>query len=206
MRFAHLSVFALSGLSIASPVVTKRSNAISLLTDLYATVQIHTSAINVTLAVLSPSSSSIEKTAATAEVGKQFNLLAVALTVTTNNIKALPYSTSSESTKSIIDAEIDVLGVLGIDIEIGSAQGDDRQFIAVGALLSCIIVEILATVSVSITILGRAGLLFCLNPLSSALSILVLNLKVALDIGLVDVIALLNSLLKGLALGAWVVV
>jgi hypothetical protein len=46
MRFSHLSVFALSGLAIASPVVTKRADAVSLLTDLYATVQTYTGAIS----------------------------------------------------------------------------------------------------------------------------------------------------------------
>jgi hypothetical protein len=46
MRFSHFSVFALSGLSMASPVVTKRADAVSLLTDLYATVQIYTGAIS----------------------------------------------------------------------------------------------------------------------------------------------------------------
>ena len=46
MRISHLSMFALSGLSIASPVLTKRADAVSLLTDLYATVQIYTGAIS----------------------------------------------------------------------------------------------------------------------------------------------------------------
>jgi hypothetical protein len=46
MRFSNLAVFALSGLSIASPVVTKRADAVSYLTDLYATVQIYTGAIS----------------------------------------------------------------------------------------------------------------------------------------------------------------
>jgi len=46
MRFSSLSVLLLSGLSIASPVVSKRADAVSLLTDLYATVQIYTGAIS----------------------------------------------------------------------------------------------------------------------------------------------------------------
>ena len=46
MRFSHFSVFALSGLSIASPVLSKRADAVSLLTDLYATVQVYTGAIS----------------------------------------------------------------------------------------------------------------------------------------------------------------
>jgi hypothetical protein len=49
MRFSNLAVFALTGLTIASPVVTKRdtnADVVSLLTDLYATVQIYTGAIS----------------------------------------------------------------------------------------------------------------------------------------------------------------
>jgi hypothetical protein len=46
MRFSHLTVFALSGLSLASPVVTKRADVQSLLTDLFATVQTYTGAIS----------------------------------------------------------------------------------------------------------------------------------------------------------------
>jgi hypothetical protein len=46
MRFSHFSLLALSSLSIASPVLSKRADAISLLTDLYATVQIYTGAIS----------------------------------------------------------------------------------------------------------------------------------------------------------------
>lgn len=49
MRFSHFSMLALSGLSLASPVVQKRdteADVVSLLTDLYATVQIYTGAIS----------------------------------------------------------------------------------------------------------------------------------------------------------------
>jgi hypothetical protein len=46
MRFSRLTVFALSGLCIASPVVTKRADVQSLLTDLFATVQTYTGAIS----------------------------------------------------------------------------------------------------------------------------------------------------------------
>ncbi len=46
MRFSYFSLLALGGLSIASPTVSKRTDAVSLLTDLYATVQIYTGAIS----------------------------------------------------------------------------------------------------------------------------------------------------------------
>ncbi|KAF1936339.1 hypothetical protein EJ02DRAFT_414200 [Clathrospora elynae] len=196
MRFAHLSVFALSGLSIAGPVLTKRVDAISLLTDLYATVQVYTGAINATLAPLSLSTPLLEKIAATAQVGKQINLITAALTSTTNNIKALPHATSSNSTKRAAGIEIDI-----IDVDIGSAPREKRQLIAVGALLSCIIVEIFATVTAAVAILGLAGLLVFLNPLTSALSLLILTLELVLNIVLTTVIALLDSLLTALALG-----
>lgn len=51
MRFSHFSVLALSGLSIASPVISKRADTVSLLTDLYATVQIYTGAISKSLSI-----------------------------------------------------------------------------------------------------------------------------------------------------------
>jgi hypothetical protein len=48
MRFSVATVFALAGLSIAGPVgqATKRTDAVSLLSDLYDTVQVYTGAIS----------------------------------------------------------------------------------------------------------------------------------------------------------------
>lgn len=48
MRFSIATVCALAGLSVAGPVgnVNKRADAVSLLTDLYATVQVYTGAIS----------------------------------------------------------------------------------------------------------------------------------------------------------------
>lgn len=48
MRIAFLSILALSGLSLtsASPVLDRRADAISILTDLYATIQTYTGAIS----------------------------------------------------------------------------------------------------------------------------------------------------------------
>jgi hypothetical protein len=49
MRFSHLTVFALSGFAIANPIISKRATedaVSSLLTDLYAQVQIYTGAIS----------------------------------------------------------------------------------------------------------------------------------------------------------------
>jgi hypothetical protein len=48
MRLSHFSLFALTGLSLASPVVKRdsASTVVDLLTDLYATVQTYTGAIS----------------------------------------------------------------------------------------------------------------------------------------------------------------
>jgi hypothetical protein len=197
MRFSHLSVFALSGLAIASPVVTKRADAVSLLTDLYATVQTYTGAISqshppdhinialltdidATLAPLSVDSSLLEKTAATLEVGTQINRITSAISATTNDINALPPAADTASVEPV----------------------EKRQIgLTVGVLLSLIIVEIFATVGAAIGILGLGGLLIFLNPLTSALSLLIVTLQVVLNIVLLDVIVLLNALLTSLALG-----
>ena len=76
-----------------------------------------------------------------------------------------------------------------------------RQAIAIAALLSLIIVEIFATVTAAVAILGLAGLLVYLNPLTGALSALILAVQLVLDVVLIGVIALLNGLLTSLALG-----
>jgi len=135
-----------------------------------------------TLAPLSADSSLLEKTAATAQVGTQINLITAAVTATTNDIKSLAPSTDTTSTDT--------------------ASSEKRQIgLTVGVLLSLIIVEIFATVGAAIAILGLGGLLVFLNPLTSALSLLIVTVQLVLDIVLLDVIALLNALLAGLASG-----
>ncbi|KAH7079867.1 hypothetical protein BKA63DRAFT_562584 [Paraphoma chrysanthemicola] len=185
MRFSHFSLLALSGLSIASPIVSKRADAISLLEDLYATVQTYTGAINATLAPLSPDSDILAKTAATAQVGSQINLITAAITSTTNEIKSLPPADTTTSPPTDA-AELVEKRQLGL---------------TVGVLLSLIIVEIFATVTAAVAILGLGGLLVFLNPLTSALSLLIVTVQIVLDVVLLDVIVLLNALLTGLALG-----
>lgn len=54
MRFANFSILALTGLSLASPIVTKRADAVSLLENLYATVQTYTGAISTSSALELP--------------------------------------------------------------------------------------------------------------------------------------------------------
>jgi hypothetical protein len=71
----------------------------------------------------------------------------------------------------------------------------------VGALLALIIVEIFATITAAVAILGLAGLLIFINPLTGALSALILVVELVLDVVLVGVIALLDTLLTALALG-----
>jgi hypothetical protein len=82
-----------------------------------------------------------------------------------------------------------------------SQPKEKRQLIAVGALLALIIVEIFATITAAVAILGLAGLLIFINPLTSALGLLILAVQLVLNVVLAGVIALLNSLLAALALG-----
>lgn len=46
MRFSFLTVVALTGLSVATPVIERRADAVSILTDLLAEVKVHTGAIS----------------------------------------------------------------------------------------------------------------------------------------------------------------
>jgi hypothetical protein len=78
---------------------------------------------------------------------------------------------------------------------------EKRQLIAAGALLALIIVEVFATITAAVAVLGLAGLLVFINPLTSALSLLILAVQLVLNVVLVGVIALLNSVLGALALG-----
>ena len=82
-----------------------------------------------------------------------------------------------------------------------SQPKEKRQLIAAGALLALIIVEIFATITAAVAMLGLAGLLVFINPLTSALSLLILAVQLVLNVVLVGVIALLNSVLGALALG-----
>jgi len=78
---------------------------------------------------------------------------------------------------------------------------EKRQSLAAAALLALIIVEIFATVTAAVAILGIAGLLVFLNPLTGALSLLILAVQVLVDALLIAVILLLNTILTGLAIG-----
>jgi hypothetical protein len=78
---------------------------------------------------------------------------------------------------------------------------EKRQLIAAGALVALIIVEVFATITAAVAVLGLAGLLVFINPLTSALSLLILAVQLVLNVVLVGVIALLNSVLGALALG-----
>jgi hypothetical protein len=150
--------------------------------------------LDATLATLSPSSNLLEKTAAIPKVGAQINLITAAITSTTSEIRQLAPANATAPTekRSVLTTEL-----------VDSAPEEKRQVaaIAVGALLALIIVEIFATVAGAVAILGLAGLLIFLNPLTGAISALILVVQLVLDVVLVAVIALLNTLLTGLALG-----
>jgi hypothetical protein len=80
---------------------------------------------------------------------------------------------------------------------------EKRQDVLIGvaAILSLIIIEILATVGAAIAILGGAVLLVFTTPLTTSLAGLIIAVELILDVTLVGVIALLDTLLTGLALG-----
>lgn len=61
--------------------------------------------------------------------------------------------------------------------------------------------EIFATIGGAIAILGLAGLLVFINPVTGSLALLIVAVQVVLNVVLVGVIALLNSVLAALALG-----
>lgn len=145
-----------------------------------------------TLAPLSPSSGLLEKTAATAEVGAQLNLITAAITSTTREISALP-PVNGSATKRFVDTEV--------DLEIVAEPKEKRQLVTVTALLGLIIVEIFATIAAAIGTLGLAALLIYINPVTGAISALILAVQLILNVALIGVIALLNGILTSLALG-----
>ena len=190
MRFSSLALFALTGLSLGTPILSKRdtnADVVTLLTDLYATVQIYTGAINTTLATLSPSSSLLDKTAAAPLIGEQIAKITAAITATAGDIKALPPVTGGEP--QVINST--------------SSPVAKRQVgaIAVAALLGLIIVEIFATLGAAILVLGVGLLLVFTTPMVSSLSLLILTVQSVLNVVLLGVTTLLNTILTGLALG-----
>jgi hypothetical protein len=133
----------------------------------------------------------LEKTAAIPKVGQQLTLLTSAITASTSTIDALPHAPATS----------DPVEIQGLDDSTSSLKYAKRQLIAVGALLGLIIIEIFATVGAAIAILGLGGLLIFINPVTGALVALIVVVQVVLNVVLLGVIALLNSLLAGLALG-----
>jgi hypothetical protein len=259
MRISHLTVFALSSVSFATPLLVPRqtpeqTSIESLLTNLFATVQIYTGAISTlafplippsththththtqrdreeslditttnnptpptdaTLAPLTPSSSLLEKTAAIPQIGAQIVKITSAVQSTTSEIRTLappnatqpdtstPSSSDSDS-KSLEETTEKRSSTLTTTTESITTRISllKRQTLAIAALLSLIIIEIFATITAAVAIVGIAGLLIYLNPLTGALSALILAVQLVLDIVLVGVIALLNALLTSLALG-----
>ncbi|EMD63907.1 hypothetical protein COCSADRAFT_144437 [Bipolaris sorokiniana ND90Pr] len=218
MRLSNLTFFTLTTLSLASPLLPRQApeaSIESLLTTLFATVQTYTGAINATLAPLTPSSSLLEKTAAIPQIGSQITKLTLAIQSTASEIRSLapenattqPTTTTTTTTTTTSTDDDDDDDDTSIATRDDATQQDygvaavKRQAIAIAALLSLIIVEIFATVTAAVAILGLAGLLVYLNPLTGALSALILAVQLVLDVVLIGVIALLNGLLTSLALG-----
>lgn len=113
------------------------------------------------------------------------------MTATTAEIQTLPRVNATEPQDIDFPTSLDTR----------SEPEEKRQLIAVGAILALIIVEIFATAAGAIAILGLAGLLIFLNPVTGAIAALILAVQLLLNVVLAGVIALLNSLLLALALG-----
>ena len=149
--------------------------------------------IDATLAPLTPSSPLLEKTAAIPKFGAQIIKITSAVRSTTSDFRDLAPANATQPSNSEAEKRSSV--------EVEPKKTVKRQLIAISALLSLIIVEIFATVTAAVAILGLAGLLVYLNPLTVAVSALILAVQLVLDVVLVGVIALLNGLLTSLALG-----
>jgi hypothetical protein len=145
-----------------------------------------------TLASLSPTSSILDKTAAITSVGEQLTSITAALKDSATSIKAATPGCSSKRS---------ALALTTTDLTITSPHPEKRQIVAVGVLLALIIVEIFATITAAIAVLGLAGLLLFINPLTGALAVLILAVEVLVDALLIAVIVLLDTLLTGLAIG-----
>ena len=100
---------------------------------------------------------------------------------------------NNSATKRFVDTEV--------DLEVAAEPKEKRQLIAISALLGLIIIEVFATIAAAVGILGLAGLLIFINPVTGAISALILAVQLVLNVALIGVIALLNGLLTSLALG-----
>jgi hypothetical protein len=141
---------------------------------------------------LSPSSNILDKTAATAQVGAQINLITAAITSTTSKISALPHEDASGIEKRATST----------DLISAPADNEKRQIgaIAIAALLGLIIVEVFATVGAAILVLGVGVLVIFTTPLTGSLTTLIVTIQVVLNVVLAGVVTLLNTILGSLAL------
>ncbi|PMD32338.1 hypothetical protein L207DRAFT_590629 [Hyaloscypha variabilis F] len=177
--------------TVANPIaIRQESSALTILTSLFTTVQTYTGAINATLATLSSSSSAADTAAALSSVGTELTGLTSAISSATTSIQGLtPVSKRSETSAA-----------LSPSTEIQSRQLDLAELALITAEISLILVEVFATVSSAVALLGLTGLLSFLNPLTGGLGALILAVEVLVDFLLLDVTVLLNTLLTGLAL------
>jgi len=188
MRVSFISILALSGLSVASPVLDRRADALSVLNDLFATIQTYTGAINATLAPLSADSPDTDKTAAITDIGASFTSITDAISSSTTSIKTLTPGCSAK--RSPLDHSLAI-----------TEKRQSADIVAIGAALTLILIELFATITGAVAILGLSGLLLFLNPLTGSLGVLILAVEGLVDSLLIAVIVLLDSLLTGLALG-----
>ena len=147
--------------------------------------------LDATLAPLTPQSSLLDKTAAVTEIGASFASITNALKSSTDSVRALTPACAAKRS----------ISVGSTTLEAYSEPKSKRQLgIAVAVLLVLIIVEIFATITAAVAILGLSILLVFLNPLTGGLGALILAVQLLVDVLLIDVIIILNTLLTGLAL------
>ena len=144
-----------------------------------------------TLAPLTPQSSLLDKTAAVTQIGTTFASITEALKSSTDSIKALSSDWSTKRSISVRSTAVE---------EYAEPKTKRQLGITVAILLILIITEIFATITAAVAILGLGILLVFLNPLTGGLGALILAVQLVVDLLLIDVILLLNTLLTGLAL------
>ncbi|KAL2070977.1 hypothetical protein VTL71DRAFT_14003 [Oculimacula yallundae] len=192
MRFSYLAVLALTGLSVATPVIERRADAVSILTDLLAEVKVHTGAINSSIAGLSPLDV-VGKAAAVTEVGASLTEVTAAFQSAASSIKALTPGCSSKRS-------IEFVSTTAVDAYAPVEKRQATLALEVAILLTAIIVELFATIAAAVAILGVTVLLIFLTPMTGGLSALILAVQLLVDTLLIGVIVLLNTLLTGLAI------
>ncbi|MCJ1314463.1 hypothetical protein MMC25_008145 [Agyrium rufum] len=151
--------------------LVKREDPLTVLTDLYATVQGYTAKINATTATITPLSTPAEKAAASAAIKPLFTAITAAVTSSSGKVTA-------------------------VKMLLAKRQGAN----AIAAALVVLLEDLSGTLNQVIATLGLTTALAFAEPLVLALSALVATLIPVVDGLLLIVEQLLNGLLGGLSI------